>query len=652
MRVNRWELPRTNLLTQPLPHLGERGRRTHRNDSPEPTMASKASNSRKPAAKKTTRARARSADPLLVEVGWEVVNQLGGIYTVLRSKIPSLDQTWGNRYCLVGPYNEQAASVEFEPRALTGPFGQAVKRLREWGFDAHYGTWLVTGKPRVVLLDVNSVMQRLGAIKYGMWEHHHIDLSNNDDMMNRVTAFGFMVEQFFHALSEREAGRRKIVGHFHEWMGGTAIPEMRRVGSPVATVFTTHATLLGRYLAMNDPWFYDHLPFVNWAADAKRFNIEAQVKLERAAAHGAHVLTTVSQITADECEHLLGRKVDLTLPNGLNIERYAVLHEFQNLHRRYKERIHQFVMGHFFPSYSFDLENTLYAFTSGRYEYRNKGFDVTVEALAQLNHRLREAGSNKTLVVFFITKRPYRSINAEALRSKAVLEELRDTCEAIGNQVRERLFLQTAAGRTPKLDDLMDEYWRLRLRRTRAEWRIGRFPAMVTHDLLDDTHDELLNHLRSANLINGPEDRVKVIYHPDFITPSNPLFGMDYDDFVRGCHMGIFPSYYEPWGYTPLECVARGIPAITSDLSGFGAYVQSHVEDHENRGIMVCPRRYTGFKESASKVADWMFDFAQQERRDRITLRNRIESSAVQFDWHELIHHYDRAHEVAMRRAE
>jgi hypothetical protein len=176
-------------------------------------------------------------------------------------------------------------------------------------------------------------------------------------------------------------------------------------------VFTTHATLLGRYLAMNDPWFYDHLPFVDWAADAKRFNIEAPVKLERAAAHGAHVMTTVSQITASECEHLLGRKVDLTLPNGLNIERFVAMHEFQNMHREFKERIHHFVMGHFFSSYNFDLDRTLYFFTSGRYEYRNKGFDLTVEALAQLNYRLRATQSDRTVVVFFITKRPYRSIS-------------------------------------------------------------------------------------------------------------------------------------------------------------------------------------------------------------------------------------------------
>ena len=165
-------------------------------------------------------------------------------------------------------------------------------------------------------------------------------------------------------------------------MGAAAIPEIRRLNLPVATVFTTHATLLGRYLATGDNWFYNHLPNINWHADAKRYNIEARVLLERAAAHGAHVFTTVSSVTAQECEHLLGRRVDAVLPNGLNIERFIARHESENLHKIYKEKIHKFVMGHFFQSYHFDLNRTLYFFTSGRYEYRNKGFDLT-RALAR-----------------------------------------------------------------------------------------------------------------------------------------------------------------------------------------------------------------------------------------------------------------------------
>ncbi len=590
----------------------------------------------------------RQRESLLVEVAWEVVNQLGGIYTVMRSKVPAMMDRWGSRYCMIGPYDEATAKVEFEEHTPTGIFGQAVKRLHEWGFDAHFGYWLVTGRPRAVLLNPRSVFDRLGAIKYRLWEHHHVATPDHDDLLNQVVAFGFLVEQFFLALHEREGARRKIVGHFHEWMGGAAIPELRRTGAPVGIVFTTHATTLGRYLAMNDPWFHDHLPYVNWEADAMRYNIEPQVRLERAAAHGSHVFTTVSEVTAEECRHILGRPADVVLPNGLNIERFTALHEFQVLHREYKERIHRFVMGHFFPSYSFDLNKTLYFFTSGRYEYRNKGFDLTLEALARLNWRLKQTKTDRTIVAFLITKRPYRSINAECLRCQAVMEELRDTCQQIEQHIGERLFVQTAMGRTPRLDDLIDEYWRLRLRRTQAAWHTRRLPGIVTHDLVDDAGDEVLNQLRAANLFNAPEDPVKVVYHPDFVSPANPLFGMEYDQFVRGCHLGVFPSYYEPWGYTPLECIARGVPAITSDLSGFGAYLLKHMQDYEEHGIHVAPRRYNGFEETANRLTDWMCEFVELDRRSRVTLRNKVESAAAHFDWGNLATHYHEAHDRAL----
>jgi glycogen synthase len=591
----------------------------------------------------------RGSESLLCEVSWEICQQVGGIYTVIRSKVPSMTETWGRRYCVVGPYIAGVSPVEFEEVTPTGVFGRAAKAMQDFGFEVHYGYWLVTGRPRAILLNPHSVMNHLGEIKYLFWQHHSIGFERADDLMNQVLAFGYLVEHFFRVLAAQQAEQRPIIGHFHEWMGGTAIPAIRRAQLPVSTVFTTHATTLGRYLAMNDPWFYDHLPFIDWQTDAKRFDIDSQVRLERAAAHGAHVFTAVSDVTASECEHLLGRKPEVVLPNGLNIKRFVALHEFQNLHRLYKEKIQEFVMGHFFPSYTFDLDQTVYFFTSGRYEYRNKGFDLTIEAMARLNHRMKQARLRHTVVFFIISRQPFRSINPEVLRSRAVMEEMRKNCEAVKNQVGDKLFMSLAAGTWPRLDDLVDEYWRLRLRRTLHAWKTQRLPSIVTHDLWEDGKDEVLNKLRSCNLINLREDPVKIVYHPDFVSASNALFGMDYDHFVRGSHLGIFPSFYEPWGYAPLECMALGIPSVTSDLSGFGAYVMKHMPDHKERGIMVVNRRYASFDDSANQLADIAFNFLQLDRRDRIALRNRVEGSCEHFDWHNLGKHYAEAHALALQ---
>ena len=591
-----------------------------------------------------------ATEPMLFEVAWEVCQQVGGIYTVIRSKIPGMIERWGRRYCLIGPYNPDTAQAEFEEGHPTGRIAEALRALAEQGINAHYGTWLITGRPQVILLEPWSVYDRLGQIKYFLWEHHRIHTPANDNLVNSVVAFGHCVEQFLRIITGLHTLRRPVIAHFHEWMAGACIPELRRDRIDVGIVFTTHATMLGRYLAMNDPWFYDHVPFVDWAAEAKRYNIESQVLIERAAAHGAHVFTTLSDITAFECQHLLGRAPDLLLPNGLNIERFTAMHEFQNLHRQYKERIHRFVMAHFFPSYTFDLDRTLYFFTSGRYEYRNKGFDLTIEALARLNHRLKHARSDRTIVFFLVSKRPFRSINPDVLHRRAVMDEIRNTCDAIKEQLADKLFLATAMGQTPRFDDLVDDYWRLRLRRTMQAWKSRRLPTIVTHDLVDDSHDEVLAQLRSYGLINSPHDPVKIVYHPDFITVTDPLFGMDYDQFVRGCHLGIFPSYYEPWGYTPPECIARGIPAITSDLCGFGTYIMKNMPDYNQRGMFVVHRRYKSWDDSTNELTNWLYDFTTMERRDRIDLRNKVESSSEHFDWSNLLKYYDQAYDMVRQR--
>lgn len=590
----------------------------------------------------------RQVDPLLLEVAWEAVNQLGGIYTVLRSKVPSMIARWGSRYCLVGPYVHDKAQVEFEASPLVGPVGEAVKAMNEMGYKAHYGRWLVTGRPHVVLLDLGPAWEQLNQIKYRLWADHQVP-SHHDDLCHNVMAFGESVRVLLELIGQREGGRRKLVAHFHEWMAGAAIPMLRKAGWPGSMVFTTHATLLGRYLAQHNPVFYDHLPFFDATKEAGHFNIDPQHGLERAAAHGCHVFTTVSDVTALECKYLLGRDPDVILPNGLNIERFAAIHEFQNLHNRYKAELHEFTMGHFFPSYEMDLDKTLYFFTSGRYEYRNKGMDLTIEALARLNFRLKQAQTPIHIVFFLITKAPFRSINVSVLESRAMLREFHAAAEAMKEQIGDRLFHAAAAGTVPDLNALVDDYWRLRLRRTIHAWKRQNLPLIVTHDL-HNQDDPVLNQLRACNLVNYRDDPVKVIFHPDFITATNPLFGIDYDQFVRGCHLGVFPSYYEPWGYTPLESIALGVPAITSDLSGFGSYLDQLSPDHQGKGMWTVHRRGKSFDEAADELADHMFRFCSMSRRERIVLRNTVEDFSTHFDWHNLGKRYHEAHELALDR--
>lgn len=592
----------------------------------------------------------------LFETAWEVCNQVGGIYTVIRSKVPSVIEKWGkDNYCLIGPYFQDQADAHFDPATdFSTPIGKAVLKMQERGFDVHYGNWIVSGRPNVVLFNPYSVFDKLGEIKHLLWQDYHISIPEGDELLDKVVAFSYQVKEFFQYLCFLGFCKRTTIAHFHEWMAGLPIPAIRKDNLNIKTVFTTHATLLGRYLAMNDPGFYDHLEFYNWEAEATRFNVKPIAEIERASAHGAHVFTTVSEITGKECTHLLGRTPDLILPNGLNIERFEALHEIQNQHVQIKEKIHDFVMGHFFQSYSFDLNKTIYFFTSGRYEYQNKGYDLTLEALAKLNYKMQKSKMDVTVVTFFITRQPFHTINPEVMQSKAQMEDVWRVCEEIKEQVGKRLYTHITSKEGPyefpDLRAMVDDYLRLKLRRNVQSWKTHKLPKVITHTLKDDSKDDILNFLRTSNLVNNRHDKVKIVYHPDFISTSNPLFKMDYTQFVRGCHLGIFPSRYEPWGYTPLECLASGLPSVTSELSGFGDYVVNEIPDHDEKGMYIINRQGRNFNDVAEDLANKMLDFVKLNRRERIALRYKCEESSQHFDWSNLGKYYDKAYNLVVER--
>jgi glycogen synthase len=590
---------------------------------------------------------------LLIEVAWEVCNQVGGIYTVIRSKAPAMMKNRSGHYCMVGPYLNKNIQAELEPLEDTADiFGMAASNLDKKGYDVVYAEWLITGKPRVVLLNPNAVAEKtMSVVKYLLWKNHSISIPDGNKLIDQVIGFAYLTKLFFDEVAKLVSGDQKLIGHFHEWMAGLPILDIKRDAMPIKTVFTTHATQLGRHLAINSPLFYAHLPFFKWEDEAHKFGVATEAAIEYGCAQSCDVMTTVSDVTARECKHLLRRKPDVILPNGLNIQRFEVLHEFQNMHARHKEQIHEFVMGHFFHSYSFNLDKTIYFFTSGRYEYKNKGFDLTLEALVHLNEQLKREKSEYTVVMFFVTKRDFYSIKPEVLQSRAVMEEIRQTCSAIERQVGKRLFFESTMRqdhKLPQLNDFVDEYWKLRYRRTIQSWKGSRLPLPVTHKLVNEEQDEIIQFLLRRNLLNREEDKVKIVYHPDFINSTNPLFGMDYSQFVRGCHLGIFPSYYEPWGYTPLECMASGVPAVTSDLSGFGDYLLHNMPDHEKGGMFVVERGKRTFDWSAKQLSEFLYTFLKQDRRTRIQQRNQVENYSAAFDWENLIRYYEEAYEKAI----
>ncbi|XP_028395807.1 glycogen [starch] synthase-like [Dendronephthya gigantea] len=582
------------------------------------------------------------------EIAWEVANKVGGIYTVIRTKAPVTVEELGNQYCLVGPYKEHNVNVEVE---ICEPQSQAIKDamedLKKEGIKVVFGRWLIDGYPQVLLLDIGSGSKFMNAWKQELWEKCSVGVTHLDIEANDSVIFGYLVCWFITQFKKREP--LPVIAHFHEWLSGVGLVALRTRHVDVTTIFTTHATLLGRHLCAANADFYNNLGSFNIDKEAGDRGIYHRYCLERSAVHSAHVFTTVSLITADEAEHMVKRRPECILPNGLNVVKYTALHEFQNLHAIAKDKIHKFVRGHFF-GHNFDLDSTLYLFSAGRYEYFNKGVDLFIESLARLNYYLKSTSSTTTVVAFLIFPTQTNNFNVDSLRGQAVTKQLRDVVDELQDKIGKKIFESALGGELPVAETLLSSGDLIKLKRCIYAAQRGSLPPVVTHNVVNDAADQILNHIRRCRLFNNDEDRVKIVFHPEFLSATNPLIGMEYEEFVRGCHLGVFPSYYEPWGYTPAECTVMGIPSVSTNLSGFGRFMAEHIADPCSYGIYLVDRRFKDAEGSITQLTEHMKAFCLLSRRQRIIQRNRTERLSELLDWKSLGKNYMKARRKALSK--
>uniref|UniRef100_A0AAX7VJJ7 Glycogen [starch] synthase n=1 Tax=Astatotilapia calliptera TaxID=8154 RepID=A0AAX7VJJ7_ASTCA len=576
-------------------------------------------------------------DLLLFEVSWEVTNKVGGIYTVIQTKAKITVDEWGDNYYMMGPYFEHNFKTQVESCEPPNPaIRKAMDALIHNGCQVHFGRWLIEGSPYVILFDIGSAAWNLDRWKGDLWDTCNIGLPFHDREAND---------------SEPNCLVGSYADHFHEWQAGPGLILSRSRKIPMATVFTTHATLLGRYLCAGNTDFYNNLDKFNIDKEAGERQIYHRYCLERAAVHCAHVFTTVSQITAVEANHMLHRKPDVVTPNGLNVKKFSAMHEFQNLHSTNKAQIQEFIRGHFYGHLDFNLDKTLIFFIAGRYEFSNKGADIFLESLSRLNYLLRVHRNDVTVVVFFIMPAKTNNFNVESLKGQAVRKQLWDTAHAVKEKFGKKLYDALLKGQIPDLNNILDRDDFTIMKRAIYATQRHSLPPVTTHNMLDDSADPILSNIRRVGLFNSRNDRVKVVFHPEFLSSTSPLLPMDYEDFVRGCNLGVFPSYYEPWGYTPGECTVMGIPSVTTNLSGFGCFMEEHVSDPAAYGIYIVDRRFRSAEESCNQLTQFMFSFCQQSRRQRIIQRNRTERLSDLLDWRYLGRFYIHARHLALSRA-
>jgi len=467
----------------------------------------------------------------LFEVSWEVCNKVAGIYTVIQSKVPRAASAFGERYYLLGPDLKNNQEFEETDEEYWKPIRENTA-MRD--IPCRFGRWKIPGDPKVILVNYSKKYNK-DQLLYQLWEEHGVDsISGTADYIERVmfsAACSEVIETIFNL--EVKPGGASAVAHFHEWVCGAGLLTLKNRVPAIGTVFTTHATVLGKSLADTGVDLYTEMDHISPQREAASLNITAKYFLEVATAREADVFTTVSEITKTEARNFLGRTPDFILPCGLDIQIIPDLSQNREPAAKAREKV--LAQASRFLRKSFPA-NTKIFILSGNYDFHSKGIDVFLHSLGRLD---REIGEGHTVLA----------------------------------------LLCVLGGHMDLIPALQSEY-------AKAE---GGVPPVSTHRLHYEASDPILETCNRLGLKNLPQNRVNVIFVPAYLNGFDGLFNMPYGEVLSGCDLGVFPSYYEPWGYTTLESAAYAVPTVTVDQSGFGLWVQSEIG--VGGGVIILRRR-------------------------------------------------------------
>ncbi|NQU79707.1 glycogen/starch synthase [Candidatus Woesearchaeota archaeon] len=593
-------------------------------------------------------------DKFVFEVSWEVCHKVGGIYTVVKSKAALLNSAYPNYFC-IGPYFESNAETDFVEEDAPKEFKDVFDELSKKGVICRYGKWQIEGNPHAVLIDHSGIRGNIDAIKSSLWNDHGVDSLGQGGDFDEGIIWATAAGMFIESLVNKQPDKFNYVGHFHEWLAGGALLYLKSAGVKIGTVFTTHATMLGRTIAGSGRDLYAELETINPDEEAKNMGVQAKHLTEKACATKTDVFTTVSEITSIEAEHLLGRKADVLVLNGLDISKLPTYEEDAYKHRLNREKVHEFLRYYFLPYYYFDIENTLLLFLVGRYEFRNKGIDMTIKALAQLNNKLKDEKSDRTVICFLWVPREVKGVRNDISVNKTSYLTLKDFVEEHTPHIQTNIVRNIIReGLKDKMDidavnkDIFDSEFRHNIKRLELNFAKKGNPPLSTHNIPFEDKDSIINALKSNGLENKEDDRVKVIFYPIYLSGVDGLTDLSYYDAMNACHLGLFPSYYEPWGYTPLECGALGVPSLTSDLSGFGRFLLQKTDGDE--GIYVI-KRYQADPDAALKAfEDVLYKFAKFNEEQRVEQKIKAKELANLADWKQLVKNYFKAHNLAIKK--
>ncbi len=587
----------------------------------------------------------------LFEVSFEVCNKIGGIYTVITSKADLLFKYYNNKYFLIGPYIPGEGTIRFREKESPYKFKDVFAELKKEGIECHYGEWRIGEKDiNTILIDYRRLV-KYDKIKKEIQKEFNIssakwNASEKEIGHYRVVdlTWAIAVAKLLTKIWEKEKNK-KIVAQFHDWLPGYAIKFLK--GTGVATVFTTHATRLARALTTKYKDIYKVLDKINYDKESKSMGVFVECLCEKIAAKSADIFTAVSETTALEAKKLLGRNPDVLTLNGLDFRKFPSLEERLIKHNLNNQKIKEFLLYYFFPYYHFNIKNTLIYFICGRYEFKNKGIDILIESLGKLNNILKKDDFKKTIVVFFWIPTNVIDIKKSLIESRIFYGGIKNFVHENLETIRDKIIYSIVSRR--RLSKLITSDFLFEIRKRMMGFIKKGLPPPVTHNLINK-RDIILMNFKKVGLNNSAEDKVKVIYYPVYLTGADGLLDLSYYDAMIGCDLGIFPSYYEPWGYTPLESGALSVPAVTTDLAGFGKFLLKNATEENKKGIFVLRRKGKKDKEVINSLVKYLYSFAKLPKKPRTERKLKARSLALLANWEKLIIHHIHAHNLALEK--
>ena len=536
----------------------------------------------------------------LFEVSWEVCNKVGGIYAVLSTKAATLKKQLGDNLCFVGPdLWDQQESPFFDPSSATPELAEWAQKAQAENLKVRVGRWKVPGEPLVVLVDFRPLYAVKNAFYGQIWEWYGVNsmaaYGDYDEGCTFAHAAARVIESLFKHLCPL---RSNAVAHFNEWTTGMGVLYLKHQVPALATVFTTHATCVGRSICGNNKPLYDYLGGYFGDQMADELNMTSKHSVEKRAAQEADCFTTVSDITAAECNQLLERMPVVT-PNGFEgdfVPKGTAFSRERKVSRQAFSRVVECLTGHK------PAEDAIFIGTAGRCEFKNKGIDVFLDAMS----RLRSLQPEREIVAFIMVPGWVQEARAD---------------------VRGRYESQ-------------------------EEFTTGLSDAVFTHAVYNYNEDVILNRIHQLGFRNEKDDKVKVIYIPCYLNGDDGLLNRSYYLMLAGLDLSVYPSYYEPWGYTPMESCAFAVPTITTSLSGFGMWCKSIGKDNDILdGVAVIPRGDSNYDQVVTAVADCVMRFADVPKAEIKAIRQEARRLATRAGWHNFIKYYEVAFDQALRAA-